>query len=336
MKNLSFVIGIFIWGFMIPNEMHGQELKNINLDESYLKRIDKNVIDIIDSNHIYIGDEESTSLFYCSLVPEQKINGALVLFPATGELVEDVFSNNIDLIKILADSNMLTIVLSVNYNLCVDKTTLHFINTALDHVLRKYKVSKDKFVLGGFSLGGMNAIRYTEISYENTLRTIIKPKAVYGVDPPLDLVGLYYKFTRIEERNFFEPAVYEAKDYLGKMNLQFGGSPDKKEDRYIFYSMYSRNQKDGGNAKYLKTIPVRIYSDPDIDWYLEKRQADYYDMNALDQTAMINQLQLMGNEQAEYINALGKGYRLNGQRHPHSWSIVEPVNCANWILKYAE
>jgi len=28
-----------------------------------------------------------------------------------------------------------------------------------------------------------------------------------------------------------------------------------------------------------------------------------------------------------------KGYRLDGRRHPHSWSIVEPVDCINWILE---
>ena len=187
---------------MTPLTINGQQLNIINLNESYLKRLDKNPISIIDSTNIYIGDGESTSLFYCALIPEQKTKGVLVLFPATGELVEDVFNNNIALVKILADSNILTIVLSINYNLCLDKTTLNYMNVAFEHTIKKYKVSKDKFVLGGFSLGGMNSIRYTELTYENSKLTTIQTKAVCGVDPPLDLVGLYNKFTRIEERNF--------------------------------------------------------------------------------------------------------------------------------------
>lgn len=56
-------------------------------------------------------------------------------------------------------------------------------------------------------------------------------------------------------------------------------------------------------------------------------------MNALDQTAMINELHQEGNDRAEFINALGKGYRPNGMRHPHSWSLVEPIDCINWIMK---
>jgi hypothetical protein len=100
--------------------------------------------------------------------------------------------------------------------------------------------------------------------------------------------------------------------------------------------MYSRNQLEGGNARYLKNVPVRIYSDPDIDWQMKNRHVDYYDMNALDQAAMINELNLMGNNEAEFINALGKGYRLNGMRHPHSWSLVEPEDCINWIMKHLQ
>ncbi len=48
--------------------------------------------------------------------------------------------------------------------------------------------------------------------------------------------------------------------------------------------------------------------------------------------AVINQLHLLGNEQAEYINALGKGYRMDGRRHPHSWSIVDAEDCVDWLL----
>ena len=97
--------------------------------------------------------------------------------------------------------------------------------------------------------------------------------------------------------------------------------------------MYSRNQPKGGNAYFLKFIPIRIYSDPDIEWYLKNRKVELYDMNALDQTAMINELQQMGNAKAEFISALGKGCRPNGMPHPHSWSLVDPDNCVNLNLQ---
>ena len=188
-------------------------------------------------------------------------------------------------------------------------------------------------IIGGFSLGGMNAIRYVELSKENPNSTSINPVAVYGIDPPLDLARIYYSFKRIKELNFSEVAVNEAKDYLAKLNKQFGGSPKEVPNIYSKNSMYSKKKKGGGNAKFLMDTPIRIYSDPDIDWHLKERHTDLYDINALDQTAMINELRISGNKDAEFINALGKGYRLNGMRHPHSWSLAEPNELMDWIIE---
>ena len=35
--------------------------------------------------------------------------------------------------------------------------------------------------------------------------------------------------------------------------------------------MYSGTEKDGRNTRFLKNIPVRIYSDPDTDWLMVYR-----------------------------------------------------------------
>jgi hypothetical protein len=312
----------------------GQNISGINLSEPYLKKLEKNNLTIIDSTNLYSNDGDSKTLFYYSLVPNDAVIGVLVLLPGTWETVENVFNNNIKLIELACYSNLLTIVPSINYNLCLDETALNFLNTTFTDILRKYKPQNDNFIIAGLSLGGMNAIRYTEMAYENEIVAVIKPKAVFAVDPPLDLSRLYYTLLRTIEINFSELAVNEAKDYIKRLNNLFGGPPENYPEKYYKYSMYSRNQKEGGNAKYLKDVPVRIYSDPDINWQMKNRHVDYYDMNALDQAAMINELNILGNNEAEFINALGKGYRLNGMRHPHSWSLIEPTECVNWIMKY--
>ncbi|MBK9320116.1 MAG: hypothetical protein IPM91_15845 [Bacteroidetes bacterium] len=64
-------------------------------------------------------------------------------------------------------------------------------------------------------------------------------------------------------------------------------------------------------------------------WW-KNRRMDSYDMFALNQKAMINQLKIIGNDKVESINALGKGYRTDGTRHPHPWSIVDVDDCINW------
>jgi len=306
----------------------------LNLDLPYLKRLEKNTISVIDSAHIFFNQGESKTLFYYALVPTTAIKGVLVLLPSTGETPQEVFSNNIKLTELACDSGLLTIIPSVNNHICLDNIVLDFLNFTFADVIKKYHAPKNKFVIGGLSLGGMLALRYTEYAYDSSSHnTTIKPAAVFGGDPPVDLVTLYHQFTGGVAKNFSKDTSYEARFYIERMRKQFGGSPEQHPENYIKYSMYSLSEKDGGNAKYLKNIPVRIYSDPDIDWQMKYKHRDYYDMNAPDQTAMIVQLQLMGNNRAEFIDALGKGYRLDGTRHPHSWSIIEPVDCVAWMLK---
>jgi hypothetical protein len=307
------------------------------LDAPYLERLEKNSIPIIDSTHIFLNAGESKTLFYYALVPKNTIKGVSVLLPSTGETPQEVLSNNVKLVELACDSGLLTIVPSVNHHICLDNNVLDFLNATFSDVVKKYNVPKDKFVIGGLSLGGMLALRYTEYAYDNSARyTTIIPKAVFGADPPVDLVTLYRQFTGGVARNFSTDTSDEARFYLANMRKQFGGTPEQQPATYIKYSMYSLSEKDGGNARFLKNVPIRIYSDPDIDWQMKNKHRDYYDMNAPDQTAMIIELQLMGNDKAEFINALGKGFRLDGTRHPHSWSIVEPTDCIAWIMKCIE
>jgi hypothetical protein len=47
--------------------------------------------------------------------------------------------------------------------------------------------------------------------------------------------------------------------------------------------------------------------------------------------AMVNSPKIMGNE--DVIISYGKGFKLDGSKHPHSWSIMDSVDCLNWISK---
>jgi hypothetical protein len=324
------IINIII--FLISVSLFGQTISEINLNEVLLKNLEKNTIDIIDETYLYISDGSSNELFYYALSPKGKINGTLILLPPTAQNVEDVINNNVKLSELAFEKGILLIIPSINYNLYLDEITMTFLNTTFKKILSKYPAPKNKIVIGGFSLGGMNAIRYVEISKEDSNLTSIQPVAVFGIDPPLDWIRIYYSFQRTKKLNFSEVAVNEATDYLNKLDKQFGGSPEEVPNIYAKHSMYSKTVKHGGNAKFLVDTPIRIYSDPDIDWHLKERQMDFYDINALDQTAMINELRILGNENAEFVNALGKGYRLNGMRHPHSWSIAEPNELMEWII----
>jgi hypothetical protein len=78
---------------------------------------------------------------------------------------------------------------------------------------------------------------------------------------------------------------------------------------------------------------VRTYHDVDISWRIINRNQTVHGSNYEVTAELINRLVLMGNSRAEFIQTFQTGYRSNGQRHPHSWSIVNEVELIQWMNK---
>ncbi len=303
----------------------------LNLRKYCLQRLYKQIIYNTDSLNYYVGDNDERQLYYHALIPSGKIKGAIVLLPGTWETTEHLISSNQKLCELAFDENMAVIVPSINQRLTMTKGVVDLLNTLLSSAIKQYTIPENKFVIGGWSMGGLFSLRYTELANENVNNTAIRPVAVFSCDGPCDLENIYNNFQKKHDKfpNSLEPA-YGIKE----LETYCGGNPEQAQKQYIYYSCYSHSQADGGNAKFLKDTPVRIYDDVDPNWWMTNRDVDMYDMNALDQSAMILYLNDVGNKDAEFINAYGKGYRIEGNRHPHSWSIVEPSDTINWIMKY--
>lgn len=302
----------------------------LNLDTKYLSLLKKNIISNNDSTDLYVNDRNQKDLFYYSLIPNEKIKGVIVLLPGTWDRVEYTLSSTKNICQEAFNNNIAVISLSINQRLTLKEEVLAFINLAFKDAIQKYNLPKDKFIIGGFSMGGLFSLRYTELSIQDNIKTTVKPAAAFSVDGPTDLESMYHTFEISLERS---PNKTEPTYALNEFKKNIGGTPKTNRDNYIYYSTYSYSENDGGNAKYLTAIPIRIYNDVDVSWWLENRNTDLYGMNALDQSAMINYLNRAGNKKAEFINSFGKGYRLDGTRHPHSWSIVETDDFINWVRK---
>ena len=93
------------------------------------------------------------------------------------------------------------------------------------------------------------------------------------------------------------------------------------------------NKKYGENEKFLKNTSVRAYHDVDIAWRLINRNQTVHNSNYEVTAELINRLMLMGNKKAEFMQSFKTGYRSNGRRHPHSWSIVDEVEFIQWMKK---
>jgi hypothetical protein len=277
-------------------------------------------------------DKDSTTLFYKLVIPKTKPVAALVILPGAREPISDV-EQQISLHTLAAEKGFLVIFPSINWGTTKHIYEHEMLDQIFTQVIKRFNIPKDKFVLGGFSGGAMLSLTYTEKANREKGSTVIIPKAVFGIDPPLDYAHLWQHCINDIERDFSDVAVAEGKWITEMYTEEFGGSPAQFPQNYIRYSIYSRSEKDGGNAKYLLKTPLLLYTEPDVVWSMKNRHRDFYDLNAMDISAMINLLQLGGNKNAELIVTHNKGYRLNGNRHPHSWSIMDNQQCFDWILE---
>ncbi len=299
----------------------------------HAQNLEKVVLATQDPYNLYgTNDADSSTLFYYKLVPKNRPVATLVILPGSGETLDDVMKQ-ITLHKLAVEKDILVVLPSLNWGTNIHDEEHKFLDKVFRQIVEKHQVRKDKFVLGGFSGGGMLALTYTESANKSNTGTYLKPVAVFGVDPPLDYSHLWNHAKRDVERNFSKPAVEEGKWIMAMYKKEFGGSPEEFPDNYIKYSIYSHSRRDGGNAKYLLNTPIRLYTEPGIEWQMQNRHRDLYDLNCTDITALINLLQQQGNKKAEAIITYGKGKRLNGMTHPHSWSIMDSEECLEWILK---
>lgn len=314
MKNLVVLI-------LLLNVLHckAQEFEKISVSKT-------------DIFELYVNDENSTELFYYKYTPTTNIKGVLVIIPSGGELVEDTLKQ-ITLQNTAVEKEIMVLVPSINWGTDTREAEFKLLDAIFSEIVAKHNVSKDKFIIGGLSSGGMIALTYAEKATKNPEKFFLIPKGVFALDTPLDQTRFYKYCEREIARNIYKPAVDEAKWIKSNWDRIYGGSPDEFPEKYIENSIYSYGVKDGGNAMYLKKIPLLMFTDLDTDWLINLRHRDLNDWNGIDILAMVNQLKIMGNENARVLVSQGKGVRLDGTKNPHSWSIMDAEVCLNWVLE---
>ena len=77
-----------------------------------------------------------------------------------------------------------------------------------------------------------------------------------------------------------------------------------------------------------------MYTEPDLDFYKQWfPEIKISNLNAFSIQKMYKSLLNLGYKNIEYIETKNKGYRANGDRAPHSWSIVDEKEIVKWILE---
>lgn len=279
---------------------------------------------------IYLDKTDSSSNCYTIFYPNKlPWLGYMMLMPGFGESAEKVMQQTNLPIK-LAQNQILTVIPTFQagvLSLGTDSLSQLALATIIKDVVTKNKLEGQKYFVGGFSIGGSCAIQYAENANP-------KPSAVFAIDPPLDFERFYNSAKRDIRLSKEKEASQENIYMIARLEKETGGTPSTHLDRYYQLSPYSFSDTTQNAIKKLINTPLRIYTEPDVSWWLKERSADLSSMNATTCSAMINELNRLGNQKAELIITHNKGYRKPDQkRHPHSWSIVDNDELINWLLK---
>jgi pimeloyl-ACP methyl ester carboxylesterase len=279
---------------------------------------------------IVLNEKDSVSGYYLAVKPESdSIKGTLILFPGFGQYAETIFPET-KLHNVAYANNILTIAFAEGNKMYADSIVRAKITLAIKDILKRYKVSPENFVLGGFSAGGMVALRYVELCKEFPDKFPVKPKGVFMVDSPIDIFTIWNNLEESYKNNYSYPAYEEAERALRYIRNDYG-IPKENVKKYSELTAFSMDKKLSEHEKFLKNTAVRAYHDVDIAWRLVNRNQTVHNSNYEVTAELINCLLLMGNKRAEFMQSFKTGYRSNGQRHPHSWSIVNEVEFITWM-----
>lgn len=203
-----------------------------------------------------------------------------------------------------------------------------YIHLALEH----HGIPKENLLFSGMSLAGTRAFKMAEFAQSKASKYKLKPRAIAACDAPLDFVRFWQALDKAKRIQFHPAAANEGTWVTAWLEKNLGGKPTDHLEAYISYSPYCYLDREGVHLSNYKNIAVRTYTEPDVQWWMKTRRKDYYAMNAIDAAAIVNELNIRGNSEAELVTTQDKGYWGDGTRHPHSWSIVDEAELVEWFL----
>lgn len=249
----------------------------------------------------------------------------LILFPGFGGDAKRIKQES--KIPQEAINNQIAVMLfnSYNHHLYLTKKEAYDIEETIFEPIKKYNLKKLNIFLGGFSSGGNIAF---------SLIMNIDTKGVFIIDAPIDLSNLYFRNEKSLKQSLNKNTISESKFILNYLNTKLG-NPNENLGKYEDNSMYTSISNFGNlQLSLLNDIAIKVYTEPDLKWWNKYNGiTKFSELNSYSLKKMYNELIENKHQNIEYIETKNKGYRANGKRHPHSWSIVDEKEIVKWILK---
>lgn len=286
------------------------------------------------TDRVYLEQGNQDASYYTIVYPPKTPwKGTLILVAGFGETAETVFLQT-DLPQLAAQNGLLTIIPCLKtgtLSFGADSVSQQSLQDIIADVSAKHKIADLPLYTGGFSIGGSCVVKYAEAAVEKNYP--VKPRKVFAIDPPLDFERFYH--TALRDVRLSGPAKPNQENVymINRIEQEMHGTPETALANYHSISPYSYSDTTQKAIRNLLSTPIRIYAEPDINWWIKERGADLSGMNVLDGAAMINELNRLGHRDATLIITENKGYRKpDNRRHPHSWSIVDNKALIDWLL----
>lgn len=277
----------------------------------------------------HLDQTDTTRNFYTVVPPTSPLIAYLILLPGFGESAEKVFEQT-ELPFLAARKGILTIIPTMQDGVSsfgFDDTSQTALHSIVEDAVQRYSLSDKRFFMGGFSMGGTAAVKYTEQASR-------KPQALFAIDSPLDLERFFQSNHR-DITIFHKDKEDDIYVYLERRILEImGGPPQTAITNYHRISPFSLSDSTQQALKTLTNTHIRIYIEPNPHWWLYERDTDYFGLNIVDCSAFIHQLRNLGNRNANLIITEKKGYRKPDHLyHPHSWGIADANELLDWLLE---
>lgn len=273
--------------------------------------------------------QQIETVFYNLYKPENT-EAVLILFGGFPETAADI-ENGFPITALANDKNVAVAYLNFNRAIWLEEEQKAQLANSIQEIFTSNNLPTDEIYLGGMSSGGNVALLIGNFLSGNEEYTI-SPQGIFIVDSPVDLAALYRVAETNIERNFSEASTGESKFMLGAFNARLG-NPNEEITEYEKHSVFIYETENSQNLKNLKNTRLRFYTEPDTLWWKQNRGVDYEEMNAFHVKRLSEFLTSNNYEKVEFISTENKGYRANGMRHPHSWSLVDQEELLQWILK---
>src|SRR4051794_38517673 len=159
-----------------------------------------------------IPDPAKGTDFYTVVRPVSgRIEATLILL--TSFLPAEFLLRETKLHSIASANNFLTVVVSMQQKLYADSAAVNRINLAFSDIVARFKIDTSRVALAGFDEAGGIALRYTELAHQHPANFPLRPKAVFGIDTPVDLFGLWRWSENQIRKNYWQGSVGVARYY---------------------------------------------------------------------------------------------------------------------------